>query len=76
MISIPLPDSVRHRVNSLARENFALWMFIAQNDLFEEAEEFLSDDTCDRIFTRCLLVEESAYSYPQPQSCSTEDLPF
>ena len=64
---IPVPDPVRRRFNSLARENFALWMFIAQNDLYEEAEEFLSDETCDKIFLRCLLVEEDAFTYPSPE---------
>ena len=53
-----IPDTVRRRLTSLSRENFALWAFIAQNDLFDEAEEFLNDSIYDKIFTRCLLVEE------------------
>ena len=65
-MNIPVPDSLRLRLTSLARENFGLWLVIAQNDLFDEAEESLADVTYDKIFTRCLLVEEHDYDNRLP----------
>ena len=42
-ISIPLPMDLQCRIQNMEHENFYLWMFISQNDLWEEAQEFLSD---------------------------------
>ena len=42
-ISIPLPTDLQCRIQNMEHENFCLWMFISQNDLWEEAQEFLSD---------------------------------
>ena len=44
-ITVPLPENIRHHLNTLADENFNLWLFIAQNDLLEEARDslFLTD---------------------------------
>ena len=70
-----IPDTVRRRLTSLSRENFALWAFIAQNDLFDEAEEFLNDSIYDKIFTRCLLVEECGYDNHLPWE-DEHNLPF
>ena len=41
-ITIPLPMDLQCRIRSMEQENFCLWMFISQNDLLEEAQEFLS----------------------------------
>ena len=70
-----IPDTVRCRLTSLSRENFTLWAFIAQNDLFDEAEKFLNDSTYDKIFTRCLLVEGRGYDNLLPWE-DEHDLPF
>ena len=70
-----IPETVRHRLTSLSRENFALWTFVAQNDLFDEAEEFLNDGIYDKIFTRCLLVEDCGYGNHIPW-LDDLDLPF
>lgn len=56
LTDIQSSDPVRRRMFSLACENLRLWLFIAQNDLFDEADDFLSDDTYDKIFTRCLVI--------------------
>ena len=42
-ITIPLPMELQCRIRNLENENFCLWMFISQNDLWEEAQEYLSD---------------------------------
>ena len=60
------PDFIRHRLNTLARENFCLWLFIMQNDLFDEAEEFLFNDAFDKIFTRCLMFQHDTHDTNLP----------
>ena len=63
-ISVPLPDHIQQHIRSLSHENFSLWMFIAQNDLLEEASDFLSDcSTCSRLLS----------SHPLPFPCDDED---
>ena len=42
-ITIPLPAELQCHIRNLEHENFCLWMFISQNDLWEDAREFLSD---------------------------------
>ena len=42
-ITVPLPEEIERRLNKLTQVNFRLWMFIAQQDLWEEAQEFVSD---------------------------------
>lgn len=68
-----IPDTFRHRFTSLSRENFGLWLFVAHNGLFDEAEEFINDCTYDKIFTRCLLVDPPNYDFYRPWE---DDLPF
>ena len=41
-ITIPLPAELQSHIHNMEKENFCLWMFISQNDLWEEAQEFLS----------------------------------
>ena len=40
-ITVPLPESIRNQLDMLNRENFYLWMFVSQNDLWEEARDFI-----------------------------------
>ena len=42
-ITIPLPMELQCHIRNMEQENFSLWMFISQNDLWEEAQEFLSE---------------------------------
>ena len=44
-ITVPLPESLQFHINHLTEENFYLWMFISQNDLWQEAKEFLRDNS-------------------------------
>ena len=60
-ISVPLPESVYRNIHDLAQENFNLWIFIAQNDLYEEAEEFISNDTYDRIYDHGVFPYAKAF---------------
>lgn len=71
---IPVPEKLKQRLTALSHENFALWTFIAQNDLFDEAEDFIADDTYGKIFSRCLLVQECDYTNRLPWE--EDDLPF
>ena len=42
-ITIPLPLDLQCHIQNIENENFCLWMFISQNDLWQEAQDFLSD---------------------------------
>ena len=41
---VEIPDSIQERIDNLARDNFYLWMFIAQQELWEDARDFLKDN--------------------------------
>ena len=43
-ITVPLPNEIHQRILNLSRENFLLWAFISQNDLWDEAHEFLMSE--------------------------------
>ena len=43
-ITVPLPDDILHYCRSISHENFNLWIFLAQNDLIEDAKNFLALD--------------------------------
>ena len=43
-ITVPLPSEIQQRILNLSRENFYLWAFISQNDLWDEAHEFLMSE--------------------------------
>ena len=47
-ITIPIPDDILRSFRNLSHENFNLWLFLAQNDLLEEARDFLA---LDSVFT-------------------------
>ena len=40
-ITVPLPEPLQNQIHMLTRENFYLWMFVSQNDLWEEARAFI-----------------------------------
>ena len=40
-ITVPLPEPLRDQIRILMKENFYLWIFISQNDLWEDARAFL-----------------------------------
>lgn len=42
-ITVPLPEQIEKRLKRLAKGNFRLWMFIAQQDLWEEAWDFVGE---------------------------------
>lgn len=63
---IRLPEKLRLRFSSLARENLALWSFIAQNDLYDEAEDFVNDDTWGKIYARFMQDEENDFDAYSP----------
>ena len=44
-ITIPIPDDILRSFRTLFHENFNLWLFLAQNDLLEEARNFLALDS-------------------------------
>ena len=43
-ICVPLPMEIEAKLSQLKRENFFLWNFLSQNDLWDEAHEFLSEE--------------------------------
>ena len=45
MTSCSFPDDILHFYRSLFPENFNLWLFLAQNDLVEDAKNLLALDT-------------------------------
>ena len=47
-ITVPLPEQIERRLQRLTKANFRLWMFIAQQGLWEEAQDFVNDDSMDR----------------------------
>ena len=47
-ITVPLPDQIEQRLTRLTKTNFRLWMFIAQQGLWEEAVDFVDDHSLDR----------------------------
>lgn len=47
-ITVPIPEPLQNQIRMLSQENFYLWMFISQNDLWEDAVEFLRDNQVDR----------------------------
>ena len=44
-IVIQLPEEIEKRIQSLEKINFQLWMFIDQQGLLEEAQEFIEGFT-------------------------------
>lgn len=44
-IMIQLPEEIEERIQSLEKINFRLWMFIDQQGLLEEAQEFIEGFT-------------------------------
>ena len=48
-ITVPLPEPLQRQFKALTDENFNLWLFLAQNDLLEEARNFLSLPDSDWI---------------------------
>ena len=47
-ITVPLPEQIEQRLTRLTKTNFRLWMFIAQQGLWEEAVDFVDDHSLDR----------------------------
>ena len=47
-ITVPLPEQIERRLTRLTKSNFRLWMFIAQQGLWEEARDFVDDHSLDR----------------------------
>ena len=47
-ITVPLPEHLARRLTRLTKANFRLCMFIAQQDLLEEAVDFVDDHSLDR----------------------------
>ena len=47
-ITVPLPEQIERRLTRLTKTNFRLWMFIAQQSLWEEAVDFVDDHSLDR----------------------------
>ena len=43
-ITVPLPNEIQQRIVDLSGENIFLWAFISQNDLWDEALEFLMSE--------------------------------
>ena len=46
-ITVPLPEQIERRLTRLTKANFRLWMFIAQQGLWEEAKDFVDDHSLD-----------------------------
>ena len=46
-ITVPLPEQIERRLQRLTKANFRLWMFIAQQGLWEEAQDFVNDYSMD-----------------------------
>ena len=55
-ITVPLPNEIHQRILDLSRENFLLWAFISQNDLWDEAHEFLMSE--ERSYLHLALADE------------------
>ena len=49
-ITVPLPDDILRDFRSLLHENFNLWLFLAQNDLIEDAKNFLALDAIHEVY--------------------------
>ncbi len=43
-VLIEVPEIIQERLETIARENFGLWMFIATQDLADEALRYIEDD--------------------------------
>ena len=46
-ITVPLPEQIERRLTRLTKSNFRLWMFIAQQGLWEEARDFVDNHNLD-----------------------------
>ena len=46
-ITVPLPEQIERRLTRLTKATFRLWMFIAQQGLWEEAKDFVDDHSLD-----------------------------
>ena len=42
-VVVDVPEIIQDRLETLARENFGLWMFIASQDLADEAWTYIED---------------------------------
>ena len=42
-VIVDVPEFIQNRIEILAHENFALWMFISIQDLWDEAQIYLDD---------------------------------
>ena len=49
-ITVPLPSEIQRRIVALSRENIFLWAFISQNDLWDEALEFLMPEGSSNLY--------------------------
>ena len=61
-ICVPLPMEIETKLSQLRRENFFLWNFLSQHDLWDEAHEF--------------LMEEAKSCLPCSYADENNDLPF
>ncbi len=43
-VVIEVPEIIQERLEILARENFGLWMFVATQDMADEALRYIEDD--------------------------------
>ena len=48
-ICVPLPMEIEAKLSQLRRENFFLWNFLSQHDLWDEAHEFLEEEAKSHI---------------------------
>ena len=46
-ITVPLPEQLERRLTKQTKANFRLWMFIAQQGLWEEAKDFVKEHSLD-----------------------------
>ena len=56
-ICVPLPVEIEAKLSQLKRENFFLWNFLSQHDLWDEAHEFLTEEAKSHI--PCSYADES-----------------
>ena len=56
-ICVPLPMEIEAKLSQLKRENFFLWNFLSQNDLWDEAHEFLSEEA--KSHAPCSYADEN-----------------
>ena len=62
---VEIPKSIRNRMEILAHENFCLWMFISNQDLWDEARDYIDEASQRPHAFECWMDTGLVYTDPQ-----------